>query len=254
MWSSRRLPHALILGLTVLVASTVFGAPADAGTVTARSVFTNSGGGLTTVSSVLKSAGSAVAAQSSAHVAFAAKSNTSSVKEKIVADVGTSVGIETITEGDAVLEVRVTQSGAYIHGSSTGLTSLFGLSAAQAKTLGTKWEFWKPGSKQYTNLKSDVTAKSLKSLLPKAKGTKVTTETSSGTSHYVLKWTSAATSTTPKLANTLNISVSANLPLVETSSDAAGVKVTTTISKWGEPVVVHDPSAGSRMASSDVTG
>jgi hypothetical protein len=253
IWRSRRTPFALILGLTVLVASTVLGAPSHAGADTAGSVRV-SGTVLKTAGSLLKTAGSAVAAQSSAHVVFAAVSHSSSLQEKIVADVSTKGGTETITEGAAVLDVRATPTGAYIHGSSSGLTSLFGLTAAQAKTLGTKWEFWKPGTKQFTNLKSDVTAKSLQSLFPKAKGTKVSTETSSGTSRYVLKWTSAATSTTPKLTNTLTISTDANLPMTETSTDAAGVKVTTTLSKWGEPVVVHVPSPASTLASSKVTG
>jgi hypothetical protein len=174
--------------------------------------------------------------------------------EKIVADVSTKGGTETLTEGAEVLDVRATPTGAYIRGSSSGLTSLFGLTAAQAKTLGTKWELWKPGTKQYANLESDVTAKSLQSLFTKAKGTKLSTETSGGTSRYLLKWTSAATSTTPKLSNTLTISTDANLPIAETSTDADGVKVTTTISGWGEPVVVQIPSPASTLASSKVSG
>jgi len=251
---SRRTPLALLLVLTALVASTLLGAPSHAGADTAGSVRL-SGTVLKPAGSVLKTAGSAVAAQSSAHVVFVAASrSSSSSKEKIVADVSVNGGTETITEGAAVLDIRATSTGAYIHGSSSGLTSLFGLTAAQAKTLGTKWEFWKPDTKQYTNLKSNVTAKSLQSLFPKAKGTKLSSETSGGTSRYVLKWTSAATSTTPKLTNTLTISTEANLPIAETSTDAAGVKVTTTISKWGEPVVVHVPSPASTIASSKVTG
>ena len=253
IWRSRRTSLVPMLGLTALVASILLGAPSRSGADTAGSV-RMSGTVLKTAGSVLKTAGSAVAAQSSAHVVFAAVSHSSSLREKIVADVSTKGGTETLTEGAEVLDVRATQTGAYIHGSSSGLTSLFGLTAAQAKTLGTKWEFWKPGTKQYANLKSDVTAKSLQSLFPKAKGTKVRTETGGGTSRYVLKWTSAATSTTPKLSNTLTISTDANLPVTETSTDAAGVKVTTTISKWGEPVVVHIPPLASTIASSKVTG
>jgi len=239
---------AVPVGLAGLAASTVIAAPANADVAPAGSV-------LKTAGSVLKTAGSAVAAQSSAHITFSAVSPSSALNEKIVADVGTKSGTETLTEGAAMLSVRVTPAAGYITGSSTGLTSLFGMSAAQAKTVGTKWEVWKPGTSEYTNLKSDVTVASLTSLLPKAKGITVSTHASNGDKRYVLKWTTAATGKTPKLSNTLSLSATkANQPTEETSTDADGVKVTTKISKWGEPVVVRAPSASSTIDSSKVTG
>jgi len=239
---------ALPLGLAGLAASTLIARPAGGEAALAGSV-------LKTAGSVLKSAGSAVAAQSSAHITFSAVSPSSALNEKIVADVGTKSGTEKLTEGAAVLSVRVTPTGGYISGSSTGLTSLFGMSATQAKMVGTKWEAWKPATSEYTNLKSEVTVASLTSLFPKAKGTTVSTNASNGDERYVLRWTTAATGSTPKLSNTLSLSATkANLPIAETSTAADGVKVTTKISKWGEPVVVRAPSASSTINSSKVTG
>lgn len=213
------------------------GAPAAAGTVTAAAV--------------IKEAKAAIASQSSAHLAFKAASTTSSAKEQIVADVSTSGGTETVTDGAAVLHVMVTPNDGYISGSASGLTSLFGMTSAEATKVGKRWEFWKKGTTQYKNLESVVSEKSLQSLLPPSKGTTLSTRGSD----YVLTWTSAASSTTPKLDNTLSITAKGTtLPVQEVSTDAAGEKVTTSISKWGEAVVVHAPPAASAVAASKITG
>jgi hypothetical protein len=230
-----------VLGAVALVAVVlplaVLGAPASAGTITAATV--------------IKEAKAAIATQSSAHLEFDAGSSTTSATEQIVADVGAHVGTETVTDGAAVLHVMVTPDDGYISGSASGLTSLFGMTAAEATKVGKRWEFWKKGTTQYKNLESVVSVQSLQSLLPKSKGTKV----SSQDSHYVLTWTSAASGSTPKLSNTLTIAAKGkSLPVEETSTDAGGEKVTTSISKWGEAVVVHAPPAASTIASAAVTG
>jgi hypothetical protein len=236
----RRL-RAHVLGAVALVAVVlplaVLGAPASAGTVTAATV--------------IKEAKAAIATQSSAHLEFDAGSSTSSATEQIVADVGAHGGTETVTDGAAVLHVMVTPEDGYISGSASGLTSLFGMTAAEATKVGKRWEFWKKGTTQYKNLESVVSVQSLQSLLPKSKGTKV----SSQDSHYVLTWTSAASGSTPKLTNTLTIAAKGtSLPVEETSTDAGGEKVTTSISKWGEAIVVHAPPAASVVAASTITG
>ena len=233
--------RARVLGAIALVAVVLplafLGAPASAGTVTAASV--------------IKEAKAAIAAEPSAHLEFDAGSTTSSATEQIVADVGASVGTETVTDGAAVLHVKVTAAVGYISGSASGLTSLFGMTSAEATKVGKRWEFWKKGTTQYKNLESVVSVKSLESLLPNSKGTTL----SKKGSDYVLAWTSAASGSTPKLNNTLSIaSKGSTLPVEEISSDASGEKVTTSISKWGEAVVVHAPPAASTIASAAVTG
>jgi hypothetical protein len=203
------------------------------------------------VATVIKEAKAAIAKQTSAHLEFDAGAKASTAKEKIVADVGVSSGMETVTDASAVLHVTVTPKNGYISGTASGLTSLFGMTTAEATKVGTRWEFWKSGTTQYKDLKSVVTVNSLLSLLPKAAGTTVSTQGA----NYVLKWTSAASGSTPMLNNTLSIvAKGSNLPVKETSTDAAGEKVMTTISKWGESVVVNAPAAGSSVAASKITG
>jgi hypothetical protein len=229
--------HALV-GLSVLTAATAIGTPAFAAGPTAASV--------------LKQSGAAIGTQTSAHLDFVAKSGSSTV-EKIVGDLGRASGSETVSRGKEVLVIRVTRTDGYVSGSSTGLTELFGLSAAQAKKVGAQWEVWRAGTAQYTDLKENVTLTSLKSLLPPATGTTMSTEGSKGATSYLLSWTSAATSSAPQLANTLRVSAKgSNLPVEETSVDSSGVTVTTKISKWGKPIAVQAPPSGSTIASSAV--
>lgn len=232
--SPRRL-RAFVPGVIALGAAAALATPASAGTVT--------------VASVLKAAKSAIATQTSAHVELAG-TKAAVATEKIVGDVGVADGTETVTDGQALLTVRVTTKDGYIRGSSSGLTSLFGLTAAEAKKVGTRWEFWKSGTTQYKSLKKAVIEDSLQALLPSAKGTTLST----AGSDYVLKWTSAATSSAPALTNTLTISTRTKLPVEEISSDSSGQKVTTTVSKWGQSVVEHAPPSGSTVAASTVTG
>jgi hypothetical protein len=204
-----------------------------------------------TAAAVIKEAKAAIAKQTSAHLEFNAGAKTSTAKEKIVADVGGSSGMETVTDGSAVLHVRVTPKDGFISGTASGLTSLFGMTTAEATKVGAHWEYWKAGTTQYKDLKSVVTVHSLESLLPKSSGTTVSTKGSND----ILKWTSAASGSTPKLNNTLSIAAAGtNLPVEETSTDAAGEKVRTTISKWGETVVVSAPAARSTIAASKITG
>ena len=186
---------------------------------------------------------------------FVAHASSSSTTEKIVADVGLTGGVETLSEGKADLAIRVTPSYAYVHGSSSGLTTLFGLTAAQAKKLGKSWESWKQGTKQYSNLKADLTLSSVTALLPKAKGTTLSTEVTDGSTLYVLTWKSAATSSIPKLSHTLTFSaMGASLPIEETETSSTGVKVETELSRWDEDVNVLVPPVASTVASSKITG
>jgi hypothetical protein len=211
--------------------------------------------GVVTTNSLLSTAKSAIAAQTGAHVVSMASSASSSSGEKIIADVGVTSGMEVISQGKAKLSVKVTTTGAYVSGNSSGLTTIFGFSAAEANKVGSDWVFWKTGTSQYSNLKSDVTISSVLEVLPKAKGTKLSTRTVGGTKVYDLKWTTAATSSLPKLSNTLTISTNGStLPTDEASAASDGAKVTTVFSKWGEHVLVSTPPASSTVAVARITG
>jgi hypothetical protein len=230
--------RALVLATTALVASCAYTTVAYAGPPSK--------------STVIAAAKAAIRKQSSAHVVSTATS--SSTKEKAVVDAGTSSGQETLTNGSATLSIKVTPTDAYVSGSSSGLTTILGLSSTDAKKLGADWASWKSGTTQYSDLKSDVVVSSLTSVLPKAKGTKLTTRTTDGTELYVLTWTTAATSSEPKLSNTLTVSSQAELPVTLTSSASGGSTVTTTFSAWDGHVVVSAPPADSTMSGSKITG
>jgi hypothetical protein len=233
--------HALALGVTALVISAALGAPAYAGDVT--------------TGSVLKAAKAAIANQRGVHVVFVVSTSSSSNTEKITADVGRTSGLETISEGKANLAVEVTPTYAYVNGNSSGLTTIDGLSSAEAKKVGTNWVSWKAGTSQYSDLKSVVTISSVTTVLPKANGTKLSTHITTGTKLYVLKWTTAATSSSPKLSNTLSVSArGTTLPVKETATASGGTKVTTMFSKWGEHIIVSAPPGASTISSSQVTG
>jgi outer membrane lipoprotein-sorting protein len=201
------------------------------------------------VGSVLQSARTAISKEPGVHVSFVVV-NSSSVTERISAQAGTSNGTESVSADKASLKVRLTPTEAYISGNSSGLTSIFGMSSAEAKKVGKNWVSWKKSTSQYSDLESNVTVSSVAAILPKTKGTKVSTAVIGHTRSYLLKWKTAATKSSPTLSNTLAVSESTGLPLQETTTDSTGTNVTTTFSKWGESVVVDAPPAGSTIASS----
>jgi hypothetical protein len=208
-----------------------------------------------TPGSVIQAAKAAVATQTGVHVQFVARSHTKSKTEEIVADIGRTSGEETISLGSARLAIRVTPTRGYASGNVSGLTTLFGLTPAQAKKAGSDWVTWKSGTTQYGDLKEDVTMSSVNALFPKASGTKLSDRTTDGASLFALTWTVAASGSTPKLTNTLTVSATGpTLPVVATSTESDGTNATTTLSRWDEPVVVVAPSAASSIASAKVTG
>lgn len=231
----------LPLALMTCCALVPLGAAAWAGVVTPRSV--------------ISATESAIAKQASVHVVFVARAGSPSKTETIVADVGRTNGTETATEGRASLVIRLSTTHAYVSGNASGLTTIFGMSSAEAKKVGKKWESWRAGTSQYANLKSDVTMSSVRALLPKAKGTTVAAVVSAGSTFSVLKWKIAATSSIPGVTNTLTISSGATtLPVKEVARVSNGAQATTTLSEWGEPLVVGIPPSATTIPSSKIIG
>jgi hypothetical protein len=213
------------------------------------------GAGVVTPSSVISTAESAVAKQASVHVVFVARAGSPTKTETIVADVGRASGTETATEGKASLVITVSTAHAYVSGNLSGLTTIFGMSAADAKKVGKDWESWKAGTRQYADLKSDLTLSSVRALFPRAKGTRLSTVVSKGSTFSVLKWTIAATSSIPGVTNTLTVSSGATtLPVMEVARLSNGARATTTLSGWGEPLMVGIPPVAATIPSSKITG
>lgn len=213
---------------TVVAVASAFASAAGAADVSAGSIITSARAG--------------IAAQTGVHVVFTAHSGSTGITEKIVADVGVSGGSEAIAEGSAKVAIRVTPAFAYVSGTSTGLTTLYGMGSAAAKKLGSKWESWKVGTSMFNDLKGDLTMKSVSALLPEAKGTKVSTRVRPSGTVDVLTWVTPATTSVPKLSNTLSIPAAGPaLPMNKTATASGGTKISTQLSKWGEDVIVQPP-------------
>jgi hypothetical protein len=185
---------------------------------------------------------------------FVARAGSPAKTETIVADVGRDSGTETATEGKASLVIRLSSTHVYVSGNSSGLTTIFGMSSADAKKVGKDWESWKAGTSQYADLKSDLTMSSVRALFPKAKGTRLTSVVFKGSTFSVLKWTIAATSSVPGVTNTLTVSSGATtLPVTEVARISNGAKATTTLSGWGEPLRIDIPPVAATIPSSEIT-
>jgi hypothetical protein len=242
---SRRRVSCLVLacafGAGALVTSTALGGSVSAATGT--------------LSSVLTTAKAAIARQSGVHFVINVTQGSPSLTENIVGDWGKTSGDESITRGNAAMHLRVTPSDAYLSGNSSGLTEIFGLTAPQAGKLGKRWMSFKSTTGEYTDLARTLEISSAVGVLPKAKGTKLSTKTVKGTRLYLLSWTVAATSSSPKLSFTLTMPVSgATLPRVEKATTTTGGVEIITFSKWGEHLVVATPPVGSTIDSSKITG
>ena len=223
------------LGATALVMSTALGVAASAAATT---------------SSVLKAAKAAMAKQTGVHLVDSSKSGSSSILA--IVDFSTKSGEETFSEGKVRLTLRVSPTYAYISGNASELTAIFGLTAAQAKKVGKDWISVKAGTSEYAAFKSGLTISSLVGVLPPTKGTTLSTTVTDGVHLYVLKWTTAATSSEPKLSNTMTISAEgATLPVEEITTASSG-SATTKFSRWGEHVVVSAPPAASTIAESKI--
>ncbi len=224
------------LGATALVMPTALGVAASAAA---------------TPSSVLKATKAAIAKQTGVHLVDISKSGSSSILATV--DFGTKSGEETLSEGKAKLTLKLNPTYAYISGNSSGLTTIFGLTAAQAKKVGKDWISAKAGTSEYAAFKSGLTISSLAVVLPATKGTTLSTTVTDGVHLYVLKWTTAATSSTPKLSNMLTISaVGATLPVEEITTASSG-SATTKFSRWGEHVAVSAPPVASTISYSKAT-
>ena len=223
-----------------LVTSTALGGPVSAATGT--------------LSSVLATAKAAIARQSGVHFVINVTQGSPSLTENVVGDWGKKSGDESITRGKATMQLRVTPSDAYLSGNSSGLTEIFGLTAPQVTKLGKRWLTFKSTTGEYTDIARSLDISTAVGVLPKAQGTKLSTKTVKGTRLYLLSWTAAATSSTPKLSFTLTMPVSgATLPRVEKATTTTGGVEIVTFSKWGEHLVVTAPPAGSTIDSSKIT-
>ena len=228
---------SLALGSTVLVTALPIAAQASVKNPTAASV--------------IKATNKALLKQKGVHVAV--NSTSSGVTSTVSVDIGNGYGTEKITSGKNAVTIIVTPTWAYLSGSKTGLISIMGLSAAQQKKVGTLWVTMKASTTPYESFSSNLTTSVLGHILPPAKGTKFSTDSTSK-KNYQLTWKTAASSTAAATKSVLKISAgSKTLPLSETITSKSGGG-TTVFSKWGEHVTETAPSSKDTIAYAKVLG
>jgi co-chaperonin GroES (HSP10) len=195
-----------------------------------------------TAATVIAAATKSLAKETGVHIAVATDDN--KVLSTVVADIGKSSGYETYKKGGETFTISVTPTYAYLSGSKTGLTTLMGLTAKEATTVGSKSIAIKKGSSQYTTFKTNLTSAAFSQLLPAVKGTTLLAKRDKTTGGYQLTWTTAASSTSPKTTSILVVSSSgsATVPLKESVSTSSG-KSSTTFTKWDKSFTVKVPTS-----------
>jgi hypothetical protein len=194
-----------------------------------------------TVTSIIAAAKASLAKESGVHISVSTEDD--KVLSTVVADIGASSGFETYKKGKETFTISVTPKYAFLSGSQSGLTSLMGLTSAEAKKVGSKSIEMKKGSDQYSTFKTNLTSAAFSQLLPAVKGTTLLGARDKATNGYQLTWVTAATSSSPKTTSLLVISSgSATVPLKETVSTSSGDSHTT-FTKWDQTFTVKIPTS-----------
>jgi hypothetical protein len=137
----------------------------------------------------------------------------------------------------------VTRKDAYFTGSSAGLTTFIGLSAAAAGKAGSRWVDIKAGTQEYSDLAAEDTISALPASILPATGNAVQlrTSTQSGQKVYVLDWKATASGSGTKIGEQLILAATAQaLPISETTT-ANGDSQTVTLGHWGKQFTVPLP-------------
>jgi hypothetical protein len=165
--------------------------------------------------------------------------------QRIVADIGTVTGTETITDGTTNAAIRITSKAAYFTGDPTGLTAYLGLSQKSADKVASRWVAIKAGTTEYQALAAENTIASVPpSLLPSAAdAVQVRTATIDGRKTYVLTWKAAASGSSPAYSAELILTVTPQILPVSETIATSGASKTVTFSRWGSPFTVTPPAS-----------
>jgi hypothetical protein len=202
--------------------------------------------------SLVNAAQSSILGQRSVHIVMTGhKAGSAGVAERIVADIGTATGIESIESGLATASIRVTRANAYFSGSPTGLTTFIGLSAPAARNAASRWVEIKAGTNEYNDLAAEDTIPALPAsiLPPVSNSVQLSTGTLAGKKVYVLDWIATASGSGTKISEELVLAAAGGaLPISETTV-ANGNSQTVTLGDWGESFTVSVPSSAIPYAS-----
>ena len=202
------------------------------------------------VASVITAATDSMLGQKGAHVVITSRfAKPATPPMRIVADLGTSTGAESISSGTATATIRVTPKAAYFTGNPAGLTSFLGLPASAAAKARSRWVAVTSGTAQYQALASANVMSSLPgSILPSTSdAVQMRTTSLPGTGKvYVMDWTARASGSATTISAELVLTdASRVLPVSETLTADGETKVVM-LSNWGSPVTV--PVPGSAVA------
>jgi hypothetical protein len=206
------------------------------------------------VASVVNAASDSILAQKSVRVTITGQKQGSAAAERIVADIGTATGTESISSGPAVATIRVTKAAAYFTGSPAGLSTFIGLPTAAAAKARSRWVAIAAGTNEYADLAAEDTIADLPaSILPGTSDpARLRTATLSGRKVYVLDWSAKASGSATTISERLVLAATTQaLPLSETTT-ANGNTQTVTLDHWGEQFAVPVPASAIPYAS--VTG
>jgi hypothetical protein len=170
---------------------------------------------------------------------------TAATAQRIVADIGTVTGTETITDGTTNAAIRITSKAAYFTGDPTGLTAYLGLSRTSADKVASRWVAIKAGTTEYQALAAENTIASVpSSLLPSAAdAVQVRTATIDGRKTYVLTWKAAASGSSPAYSAELILTVTPQILPVSETIATSGASKTVAFSRWGSPFTVTAPAS-----------
>ena len=203
------------------------------------------------VASVVNAASDSILAQKSVRVTITGQKQGSAAAERIVADIGTATGTESISSGPAVATIRVTKAAAYFTGSPAGLSTFIGLPAAAAAKARSRWVAIAAGTNEYADLAAEDTIADLPaSILPGTSDpARLRTATLSGRKVYVLDWSAKASGSATTISERLVLAATTQaLPLSETTT-ANGNTQTVTLDHWGEQFAVPVPASAIPYAS-----
>jgi hypothetical protein len=196
--------------------------------------------------SVVTTASNSILAQKSVHVVIAGqKAGSAGVAQRIVADIGTETGTESIRSGTATAAIRVTRTDAYFTGTPTGLRTFIGLTPAAARKAGSRWVDIKKGTNEYKDLAAEDTMAALPASILPATGNaaQLSTTTIYGRKVYVLDWKTAPSGSGGQVSERLVLAATTQaLPISETTT-ANGDSQAVTLDHWGESITVRAPAS-----------
>jgi len=209
--------------------------------------------GVESAGSVLKTAKAAIAAEAGVHVTFVARSSSTSKTEAIRADVGPTSGVETISVGQARLAVRVTPP-------MVCQREFLGADDALRAEL---------GRRQEGRCRLGVVADRLQSVLGPQGGCHHgigACPASEDPRHDAvdrgrrrrhplrLEMDDPRNQLRTQAVEPAHRLGGGTLPAEATSIASGGTKATTTLSGWGEQILVNAPPIASTIASSAIAG